>query len=214
MSYQGHHRYLDLYHPYRRQMKAFNGEQEFGCAPEPLSGEKVLGQQQQLRFSFGKGEAKKGGVSMEKISAACVLVPGEFGDHGVKGMILAANYARENKVPYLGIFLGMQISVLGLEKPNSSEFDAQTLDPVVIFMPEGRSAKMVDIHRVTDDMLNILYRNQLTLRKPAGWISSLGSTTRMVWHPLVEHSSFRSFVHSNIHFTTTSYVPSSRIIKV
>ncbi|XP_074323624.1 uncharacterized protein LOC141660531 [Apium graveolens] len=43
MSYQGHRRYLDLYHPYRRQRTAFNGEQEFGCAPEPLSGEEVLG---------------------------------------------------------------------------------------------------------------------------------------------------------------------------
>ncbi|XP_074360834.1 uncharacterized protein LOC141701089 [Apium graveolens] len=59
MSYQGHHRYLDLYHPYRRQRTAFNGEQEFGCAPEPLSGEEVLGQQQQLRFSFGKGGSQK-----------------------------------------------------------------------------------------------------------------------------------------------------------
>lgn len=44
--------------------------------------------------------------------ASCVLVPGGFGDRGVKGMILAANYARENKVPYLGICLGMQISVI------------------------------------------------------------------------------------------------------
>ncbi|XP_074352362.1 uncharacterized protein LOC141691530 [Apium graveolens] len=51
MSYQGYRRYLDLYHPYRRQRTAFNGEQEFGCAPEPLSGEEVLGQQQQLRFN-------------------------------------------------------------------------------------------------------------------------------------------------------------------
>ncbi|XP_074327847.1 uncharacterized protein LOC141665766 [Apium graveolens] len=59
MSYQGHRRYLDLYHPYRRQRTAFNGEQEFGCAPEPLSGEEVLGQQQQLRFSFGKGGSQK-----------------------------------------------------------------------------------------------------------------------------------------------------------
>ncbi|KAK1354293.1 CTP synthase [Heracleum sosnowskyi] len=76
-------------------------------------------------------------------SASCVLVPGGFEDRGIKGMILAANYARENKVPYLGICLGMQISViefarsvLGLKRANSSEFDAQTPDPVVIFMPE------------------------------------------------------------------------------
>lgn len=45
-------------------------------------------------------------------NAACVLVPGGFGDRGVRGMILAAKYARENKVPYLGICLGMQISVI------------------------------------------------------------------------------------------------------
>lgn len=45
-------------------------------------------------------------------NAACVLVPGGFGDRGVKGMILAAKYARENNVPYLGICLGMQISVI------------------------------------------------------------------------------------------------------
>ncbi|KAL8477612.1 hypothetical protein ACS0TY_029785 [Phlomoides rotata] len=45
-------------------------------------------------------------------NAACVLVLGGFGDQGVKGMILATKYARENKVPYLGICLGMQISVI------------------------------------------------------------------------------------------------------
>ncbi|XP_074336237.1 uncharacterized protein LOC141673392 [Apium graveolens] len=66
MSYQGHRRYLDLYHPYNRQRTAFNGEQEFGCAPKPLSGDEVLGQQQQLRFSFGKGEAKKDVMHVEK----------------------------------------------------------------------------------------------------------------------------------------------------
>ncbi|EFH48992.1 hypothetical protein ARALYDRAFT_352427 [Arabidopsis lyrata subsp. lyrata] len=76
-------------------------------------------------------------------SAECILVPGGFGDRGVSGMVLAAKYARENKIPYLGICLGMQIaviefarSVLGLERANSTEFDAQTSDPVVIFMPE------------------------------------------------------------------------------
>lgn len=81
--------------------------------------------------------------------ASCVLVPGGFGDRGVKGMILAAKYARENKVPYLGICLGMQISViefarsvLGWEKANSTEFDDGTPNPVVIFMPEGSKTHM------------------------------------------------------------------------
>ncbi|XP_062083366.1 uncharacterized protein LOC133789576 [Humulus lupulus] len=78
-------------------------------------------------------------------NAACVLVPGGFGDRGLKGMILAAKYARQNKVPYLGICLGMQISViefartvLGMERANSMEFDnSDSSHHVVIFMPEG-----------------------------------------------------------------------------
>ncbi|CAI0469862.1 unnamed protein product, partial [Linum tenue] len=82
-------------------------------------------------------------------NASCVLVPGGFGDRGVSGMILAAKYARENNIPYLGICLGMQISViefarsvLGLEGANSMEFNQETPDPVVIFMPEGSRTHM------------------------------------------------------------------------
>ncbi|XP_047337749.1 CTP synthase 2-like [Impatiens glandulifera] len=78
-----------------------------------------------------------------------VLVPGGFGDRGVQGKILAAKYARENKIPYLGICLGMQIaviefgrSVLGMEDANSSEFDPNTKNPCVIFMPEGSKTHM------------------------------------------------------------------------
>ncbi|KAL6502266.1 hypothetical protein OROHE_024859 [Orobanche hederae] len=78
-----------------------------------------------------------------------VIVPGGFGDRGVEGKILAAKYARENKVPYLGICLGMQIaviefarSVLGLHNANSTEFDPNTQNPCVIFMPEGSKTHM------------------------------------------------------------------------
>lgn len=54
--------------------------------------------------------------------AACVLVPGGFGDRGVKGMMLAAKYARENNVPYLGICLGMQIAVIEFARSVSKIF--------------------------------------------------------------------------------------------
>lgn len=61
----------------------------------------------------------------------------------MEGKILAAKYARENRIPYLGICLGMQIaviefarSVLGLRNANSTEFDPDTENPCVIFMPE------------------------------------------------------------------------------
>ncbi|KAJ6772481.1 CTP SYNTHASE [Salix koriyanagi] len=78
-----------------------------------------------------------------------VLVPGGFGDRGVQGKILAAKYARENKVPFLGVCLGMQIaviefarSVLGLHDANSTEFEPETSHPCVIFMPEGSKTHM------------------------------------------------------------------------
>nr|XP_043632088.1 CTP synthase-like isoform X2 [Erigeron canadensis] len=82
-------------------------------------------------------------------AADAVLVPGGFGDRGVEGKIIAAKYARKNKIPYLGICLGMQVavieyarSVLGLQNANSTEFDANTKNPCVIFMPEGSKTHM------------------------------------------------------------------------
>jgi CTP synthase len=75
-----------------------------------------------------------------------VLVPGGFGERGIEGKILAAKYARENNIPFLGICLGMQIaviefarSVLHLEDANSTEIDKKTSHPCVILMPEVRT---------------------------------------------------------------------------
>ncbi len=72
-----------------------------------------------------------------------VLVAGGFGERGVQGKIEAIRYARENKIPYLGICLGMQLSivefarnVLGLEDANSMEFDPDTPNPVVYLIDE------------------------------------------------------------------------------
>ncbi|KAM7265838.1 hypothetical protein ACFE04_003521 [Oxalis oulophora] len=78
-----------------------------------------------------------------------VLVPGGFGDRGVEGKVRAAKYARQNKIPFLGICLGMQTavieyarSVLGLQDANSTEFDPNTKHPCVVFMPEGSKTQM------------------------------------------------------------------------
>ncbi len=72
-----------------------------------------------------------------------ILVPGGFGVRGIEGKLAACKYARENKVPYLGVCLGMQVmvieyarNVLKRKKANSAEFDESTSDPVVMFMPE------------------------------------------------------------------------------
>lgn len=74
-----------------------------------------------------------------------ILVPGGFGDRGVEGKIIATNYARVNKVPFLGICLGMQVAsieyarnVLGLKGANSAEIDPNTPYPVIDLLPEQK----------------------------------------------------------------------------
>ncbi len=75
-----------------------------------------------------------------------IVVPGGFGSRGIEGKILTAQYARENKIPYFGLCLGMQVmvvemarNVLHKEEANSTEFDRATPDPVIDLMPEQTS---------------------------------------------------------------------------
>jgi CTP synthase len=75
-----------------------------------------------------------------------ILVPGGFGERGIEGKIGAARFARENKVPYLGICLGMQVAVieyarnqLGLERAHSTEFDRDTPHPVIGLITEWQN---------------------------------------------------------------------------
>ena len=72
-----------------------------------------------------------------------ILVPGGFGDRGVEGMITAAQYAREHKVPYLGLCLGMQVSIIEYARhvccfhdAHSIELDPNTTHPVIALMPD------------------------------------------------------------------------------
>jgi CTP synthase len=77
-----------------------------------------------------------------------ILVPGGFGDRGVEGKICACRYARENKIPYLGICLGMQLAVVefarnvvGLKDAHSSELRPSTAYPVIDLMPEQKDVE-------------------------------------------------------------------------
>ncbi|MFY7865407.1 CTP synthase [Roseateles sp.] len=95
-------------------------------------------------------------VDSELLSAAnidqlkqydAILVPGGFGKRGVEGKILAAQYAREHKMPYLGICLGMQVATIeyarhmaGLGGANSTEFDPETPHPVIALIDEWQDA--------------------------------------------------------------------------
>ena len=76
-----------------------------------------------------------------------ILVPGGFGNRGIEGKVLAAEFARRNKIPYFGICLGMQISVIEfarnvikLKKANSTEFDMRTSNPVIALVEEWKDS--------------------------------------------------------------------------
>jgi len=91
-----------------------------------------------------------------------ILIPGGFGDRGIEGKVLAVQFAREHNIPFLGICLGMQMAVtefcrnvLQLPKANSSEFDAGTPHPCVIFMPEGDKEHMGGTMRLGSRRCNL-----------------------------------------------------------
>jgi CTP synthase len=90
-------------------------------------------------------DLEKGKGWNELASADGIIVPGGFGSRGIEGKIAAARHAREQKVPYLGLCLGMQTMViefarhvLGSEDANSTEFDRSTPHPVIDLLPEQR----------------------------------------------------------------------------
>lgn len=89
-----------------------------------------------------------------------ILVPGGFGNRGVEGKIIAAQYAREHNIPYLGICLGMQVAVIeyarnvtGIVGANSSEFDLNSEDPVIALITEWKNANGETVVRSADSDL-------------------------------------------------------------
>ncbi|MDW6002962.1 CTP synthase [Vibrio mangrovi] len=95
----------------------------------------------QIKYVDSQDLETKGVEMLNGLDA--ILVPGGFGDRGVEGKILAAQYARENKIPYLGICLGMQVALIeyarhvaGMEGAHSTEFNQSTQYPVVGLITE------------------------------------------------------------------------------
>lgn len=110
-----------------------------------------------------------------------VLIPGGFGERGVEGMIKAANWTRVNRVPMLGICLGMQVAVIeaarnlcGIAGATSEEFEEQSANSAIIFMPEGSRTEKGGTMRLgsrpthfqpnsTSSTLRALYNNAATV---------------------------------------------------
>jgi len=88
---------------------------------------------------------KKGMALLENMNG--IIVPGGFGKRGVEGKIMAAQFARENRIPYLGICLGLQIAMIeyarhraGMSTANSTEFNADTTSPIIGLVTEWQTA--------------------------------------------------------------------------
>ncbi|MEQ9209275.1 MAG: CTP synthase, partial [Pseudomonadales bacterium] len=97
----------------------------------------------QVNIKYIDSETLEGGdlSALEGVNA--ILVPGGFGSRGIEGKVAAVRYARENRIPYLGICLGMQVAVIeyarnvaGLEGAHSTEFDEKTPNPVIALITE------------------------------------------------------------------------------
>jgi CTP synthase len=93
-------------------------------------------------------ESLQDGVNGQLKDVSGILIPGGFGLRGVEGKIKAARFAREHKIPYLGLCLGMQVATIefarnacGIKDANSTEFDKSTKEPVISLLEEQRGVK-------------------------------------------------------------------------
>lgn len=118
-----------------------------------------------------------------------ILVPGGFGKRGIEGKILAAKFARENRIPYLGICLGMQVAIIeyarnvaGMEGANSTEFDPDTKYPVIALITEWINEEGVIEIRSNESDLGGTMRlgGQLCHLKPGTLVASLYGRSEIV----------------------------------
>ena len=125
--------------------------------------------------------------SLSEVDA--ILVPGGFGNRGVEGKVAAARYARENKIPYLGICLGMQVAIIdfarniaGIKSANSSEFDMSTDHPVIGLITEWQNENGETIIRDNDSDLGGTMRlgGQLFVMKPDSLAARVYGATEVV----------------------------------
>ena len=98
-----------------------------------------------IKLKLVDAETLQNSVDRQLQDVAGVLIPGGFGERGVEGKIKAARFAREQKIPYLGLCLGMQVAtiefarnVCGLKGANSTEFDKDATEPVISLLEEQR----------------------------------------------------------------------------
>jgi len=118
-----------------------------------------------------------------------ILVPGGFGQRGIEGKIKAVQYAREKKIPYFGICLGMQAAVIefarnmaGLRKANSSEFDMDTAAPVIYLMDEWVDRdKVVQKRDIHSDKGGTMRLGAYPCKLEQGSLTLRAYNRKMIW---------------------------------
>ena len=167
-----------------------------------------------LRFVDSE-KIEKEGLNHNLDGANGILVPGGFGERGIEGMITAIQYAREHRVPYFGICLGMQLAVVefarhvcNLEKANSSEFDPETPYPVIDFLPEQRSVTEMGASMRLGAYICLLENESFAF--DAYGISEISERHR---HRYEVNNKFRDIlVEKGLHITGTS--PDGRLVEI
>jgi CTP synthase len=108
-----------------------------------------------------------------------ILVPGGFGERGVEGKVMAVRYAREQRVPYLGICLGMQVAVIeyarhmaDLKGAHSTEFDRRTPHPVIALITQWRDEK---------GQIETRSERRMIWAAPCVWVARTVGWSRAVW---------------------------------
>lgn len=144
-----------------------------------------------------------------------IVVPGGFGERGIEGKIMAARWARENKVPYLGLCLGMQVMciefaryVLDSDEPNSTEFDSQTEHPIISLMADQH-----DLSNMGGTMRLGAYPCQLVPGTKAAEAYGEPSVSERHRHRWEFNNSYRALFQENgIAFSGVS--PDNRLVEI
>jgi len=158
-------------------------------------------------------EKGRGGDILESVDG--IVVPGGFGSRGIEGKVQAARFARQNRVPYLGLCLGMQLMVVEFgrfilrdEETNSTEFDRTTPHPVIDLMPEQR-----DIADMGGTMRLGLYPCELQQGTIAAQAYGVPSVQERHRHRFEFNNSYRkAFQDNGMRFSGLS--PDNRLVEI
>ncbi len=169
-----------------------------------------------IKVAWMLSEDLERGRGLDRLDKVCgIVVPGGFGYRGIEGKVVAARYAREHKLPYLGLCLGLQVMVIDLaravlnsDNPNSTEFDHTTQYPVIDLMPEQR-----DIVDMGGTMRLGAYPCQLVPGTRAAAAYGKDHTSERHRHRFEFNNAFRELLASN-GMVFSGLSPDGRLVEI